>query len=83
MTAVFTNSKNSKTSDPYRLLVNLTFEINLKKSDKYVALSNISIYYTWKKLKSSYKKKKKSSSVEQAIPIKWWIMFFIRYSRLF
>ena len=59
MTAVFTNSKNSKTSDPYRLLVNLTFEINLKKSDKYVALSNISIYYTWKKLKSSYKKKKK------------------------
>ena len=49
MAAVFTNSKNSKTSDPYRLLVNLTFEINLKRSDKYVALSNISIYYTWKK----------------------------------
>ena len=82
MAAVFTNSKNSKTSDPYRLLVNLTFEINLKRSDKYVALSNISIYYTWKKLKSSYKKKK-TSSVEQAIPIKSWIMFFIRYSRLF
>ena len=82
MAAVFTNSKNSKKSDPYRLLLNLTFEINLKRSDKYVALSNISIYYTWKKLKRSYKKKKNSSQ-EQAIPITWWIMFFIRYSRLF
>ena len=38
MAAVFTNSKNSKKSDPYRLLLNLTFEINLKRSDKYVAL---------------------------------------------
>ena len=82
MAAVFTNSKSSKKSDPYRLLLNLTFEINLKRSDKYVALSNISIYYTWKKLKRS-SKKKKNSSQEQAIPITWWIMFFIRYSRLF
>ena len=32
------NSKNSKTSDPHRLLPNLTSKINLKSSDKYVAL---------------------------------------------
>ena len=40
------NSKNSKTSDPHKLLLNLTDKINLKRSDKYVALSNLSIYYT-------------------------------------
>ena len=49
------NSKNSKTSHPHRLLLNLTDKINLKKSDKYVPLSNLSIYYTWKKMKKSYK----------------------------
>ena len=40
------NSENSKTFDPHRLLLNLTNKINLKRSDKYVALSNLSIYYT-------------------------------------
>ena len=33
------NSKNSKTSDSHRLLHNLSDKINLKRSDKYVALS--------------------------------------------
>ena len=37
------NSKNSKTSDPHRLLFSLTDKMNLKRSDKYVALY-ISIY---------------------------------------
>ena len=32
-------SKNSKTSDPHRLLLNLPYKIDLKMSDKYVALS--------------------------------------------
>ena len=43
---MFMNSKNSGTSDPHRLLRNLADKINLKRSDKYVALSNLSIYYT-------------------------------------
>ena len=42
------NSGNSKTSDAHRLLINLSDKLNLKRSDKYVALSNLSIYYTWK-----------------------------------
>ena len=46
------NSKNSKTSDPYRLLLNLSEKRNLKRSDKYVALSNLSIYNTWKNIKN-------------------------------
>ena len=31
------NSENSETSDPHRLLLNLTDKINLKRSDKYEA----------------------------------------------
>ena len=45
------NSVNSKTSDPHRLLLNLLDKIILNRSDKYVALSNLSIYYTWKNVK--------------------------------
>ena len=52
------NSENSKTSDPHRLLLNLSDKINLKRSDKYVALSNLSIYCTWKNIKKSYKNNK-------------------------
>ena len=53
--AIFMNSEKSKTSDPRKLLLNLTDKINLKSSDKYVALSNHSIQYTWKNIKKSYK----------------------------
>ena len=48
MDAIFMNYENSKTSDPYRLLLHLSDKIKLKRSDKYVVLSNLSIYYTWK-----------------------------------
>ena len=50
MDNIFMNSKNSQTSDPHRLLLNLTDEINSKRSCKYVALSNLSIYYAWKNI---------------------------------
>ena len=56
------NSENGKTSDPHRLLLNLSNKINLKRSEKYVALSNLSIYYTWKNIKKSYKNKFKISA---------------------
>ena len=42
------NSKNSKKSDPYRLLLNLTDKIGLKRKDKYIPLSNLIICYIWK-----------------------------------
>ena len=44
------NSENSKTSDPQRLLLNLSDKINLRQSHKYVALLNLSIYYIWKNI---------------------------------
>ena len=49
------NSKSSKISDPHRLLHNLTDKIDLRRKDKYIALSNLSIYYRWKNIKKSYK----------------------------
>ena len=52
------NSGNSKTPDPHILLLNLSSKINLKRTDKYVALSNLSIYCTWKNIKRSYKNDK-------------------------
>ena len=45
------NFKNSKTSNPHRLLLSLTDKTDLKRKDKYIVLSNLSIYYTWKKYK--------------------------------
>ena len=55
MDTIFMNSENRKTSDLLRLLLNLSDKINLKRSDKYVALSSLSIYYAWKNIKKSYK----------------------------
>ena len=51
------DSKNNKTSDLHRLLLNLSGKINLKRSDKHVALSNLSFYYTRKNNKKSHTKR--------------------------
>ena len=56
MDTIFMNSENSKTSDIHRLLLNISDEIDLKRSDKHVALSNLSIYYTWKNIKKVMQK---------------------------
>ena len=53
MDTIFTNSESSKTSAPHRIILNLWDKINLKGSDKYVTLSNLSMYYTWKNIKKS------------------------------
>ena len=53
MDTTFMNSKYGGTSDPHRLLLNLTNKINLKGKGKYVALSNLSIYYKSKNIKKS------------------------------
>ena len=51
MDTIFMNSEDNKTSDPYRLLLNLSD----KTINKYIALSNLTIYYTWKNIKKLYK----------------------------
>ena len=53
MNTIFMNSKDSKTFDLQRLLLNLSDKINLKIITKYVASSNLSIYLTLEKIKTS------------------------------
>ena len=48
------NSETSKTSEPHVLMLQLTDRLYLRRSEKNVALSNLSIYYTWKNIKSLY-----------------------------
>ena len=52
------NSENSKTSKPHVLLLKLTNKLDLRIGKEIIALSNLSIYYTWKDIKNSYKNNK-------------------------
>ena len=58
MDTIFMNSKNSKTSEHHVLVLKLTDKLNLRRGQKTVALSNLSIYYKWKNVKSSYNNNK-------------------------
>ena len=58
MDTIFMNSENSKTSEHNVLVLKLTDKLDLRKGQKIVALSNLSIYYTWKNGKSSYNNNK-------------------------
>ena len=55
MDIIFMNSEKSQTFDLHRLLLNFSDKLNLKRKDNYVALSNLSIYYIWKKIKKPCK----------------------------
>ena len=54
MDTTFMNSENSRTSTYHVLVLKLADELDLRRSQKSVALSNLSIYYTWKNVQSSY-----------------------------
>ena len=54
MDTIFMNSENSKTSEYHVLVLKLTDKLDLRRGQKTVALSNLTIYYTWKNVKSSY-----------------------------
>ena len=60
MDTIFMNSENSKTSEMHVLILKLklTDKLDLRRGEKIIALSNLSIYYTWKNIKSSYNNNK-------------------------
>ena len=58
MDTIFMNSENAKTSEYHVLVLKLTDKLDLRRGQKTVALSNLSIYYTWKNVKSSYNNNK-------------------------
>ena len=56
------NSKNHKTSESHRFRLDLTDKRDLKDSKKNMVLANLSIYYTWKNIKSEYNNNKSKNS---------------------
>ena len=48
MEKIFSNTENSKTSEPHKFVLNLPEILDLKSSHKYIVLQNLSIYYKWK-----------------------------------
>ena len=58
MDTIFINSENSRTLKPHLLTYKLANKLDLRFGEKVVALSNLSIYYTWKKIKSTYNNNK-------------------------
>ena len=58
MDTIFMNSENIKTSKLHVLILKLTNKLDLRIGEKVIALSNLSIYYTWKNIKSSYNNSK-------------------------
>ena len=64
MYPLFMNPKTSP--DPHRLILNLPDKINPKRINEYIALSNLSIYYTWQNIKRIYRNNKSKKSVY------WW-----------
>ena len=57
MDTIFINLESSKNSESHDLL-KLTNKLDLRIGKKTIALSNLSIYYTWKNIKSSYNNNK-------------------------
>ena len=58
METFFVNSKNSKTSEPNRFIYDFIDKLDLRNPNKNMALANLSIYYTWKNVKSTYNNNK-------------------------
>ena len=58
MDTIFMNSENSRASEYHVLLLKLADKLDLRRGQKSVALSNLTIYHTWRNVKSSYKNNK-------------------------
>ena len=58
MDTIFMSSESSKISKPHVLVLKLTNKLDLSMGKQVISLSNLSIYYTWKNMKSSYNNNK-------------------------
>ena len=67
MDTIFMNSENSKTSDPRKLLLNLSDKIELKSSDKHVAYQILAHTIHEKNIKKSYRKINFGSKVKKRL----------------
>ena len=58
MDTIFMNSENGRNSEYHVLELKLADKLALRRGQKSIALSNLSVYYTWRNIKSSYKNNK-------------------------
>ena len=58
ISTIFISSENNMTSKAHRLRLTLTNNMDLRGSDNCVALSDLTIYYTWKNIKRAYRNNK-------------------------
>ena len=58
METIFMNTENSKTNEPHRFKLDVADKLNLKNPKKNIAFVNLSIYYTWKNIKSEHNNNK-------------------------
>ena len=58
METIFMNTENSKTNEPHKFVFNLSQKLDLRRSNKHVALQNLSIYYMWKNVRKQHKNNK-------------------------
>ena len=64
---IFMNSENSKTSKPHALILKFTNKSDLRIAENIIAQSNLSIYYKWKNIKSSYNNNKFKISTQHGM----------------
>ena len=58
METIFLNTENWKMNDPLKFVFNLSQRLDLTSPPNYVALQNLSIYYTWENIRKQYKSNK-------------------------
>ena len=58
METIFMNTENNKTNESHQIILNLSQRLDLRSSNKHVALQNLSTYYTYKNIRKQYKNNK-------------------------
>ena len=77
------NTENSKTNESNKFIYQFTDKLNLKTpNNKNIGLVNLSIYYTWKNIKSAYRNSKFKISAPTWIWFAWWFLFNLKHSGL-
>ena len=62
------NTENSKTCEPDKFVLYISEILDLRKTNKHVALQNLYIYYTWKNIKKKKKKQYKNNKPKVIAP---------------
>ena len=77
METIFMNIENSKTNEPHRFKLDPRDKRNLKNPNKNMALANLSMYYTWKNIKTEYNNNKFKYLPQRGIKLLIYLMVLI------